>query len=169
MKKSLFAAALLSAAIALPAAAQDAPWYLTGSVGRSKYDIEGLSSDNKDTSYNLGVGYNFSKSLAIEAGYADFGKLQFSGVTGKAKSTYVGLILSAPISDTFSVYGRLAAASTDRKISGFGSSESERKTEALYGVGFGYAFQRNLTGTIEYQKLSDSDVVALNVGLRIGF
>ena len=171
MKKSIIAKALVIAALAAAGqvTAQETPWYLTGSIGQSKFDIEGLPGDNKDTSFNVGVGYNFSKNVGLEAGYADFGKTQFSGVTGKAQSAYVGVILSAPLSDVFSVYGRLAAASTDRSVAGFGSKVSERKTEAFYGVGLAYAFTRNLSGTLEYQALNDSDVSAINVGVRLGF
>ncbi len=171
MNKKLFAAVVLAAVTALPAAAQESGWYAAGSLGRSKYDFDGQAGDNKDTSYNLGVGYNFSKNVGVEIGYADFGKASVQGVTGQAQSGYIGVILSASLSDAFSVYTRLAAASTNRKISasGYGFSVSDRKTEAFLGLGVGYAFQKNLTGTLEYQTLNDSDVSAINLGLRLSF
>ena len=145
------------------------PWYVTGNVGQSRFDLDGLSGDNKDNAYNLGIGYNFSRAVAIELGYTDFGNATFSGFEGKARSNYAALILTAPMTNEFSVFGRLGAASTDRSIGGFGFRDSERKTEAIYGVGLAYNFTRNLAGTVEYQRLSDSDVSAGMIGVRLGF
>ena len=58
---------------------------------------------------------------------------------------------------------------TDRKVSGFGASASEKKTEAICGVGFGYNFVKNIKGTVEYQKLTDSKIEALVAGVKFGF
>jgi OOP family OmpA-OmpF porin len=175
MKKSLISIALFAAgAIPLAASAQISPlpatpWYVTGNVGQSRFDLDGLSGDNKDNAYNIGVGYNFSRAVAVELGYTDFGVANFSGFEGKAQSSYAALILSAPMTNEFSVFGRLGAASTDRRVGGLGFNASERKTEGYYGVGLAYAFTRNLAGTVEYQRLSDSDVSAGMLGVRLGF
>lgn len=189
MKKTLLATALLSAAIALPAAAQETPWYLSGVVGQSNYKTNNAdfspatvnSVDKKDTQFGFAVGYRFSPNLAVELGYLDFGKAKVSasyqgvgvGAEAQAKATHASLILSAPIDPAWSVYGRLGASRTDRKVSasasGFSLSDSEKKSEALFGLGLAYAFANNVAGTLEYQKLNDTDVSAINVGIRIGF
>lgn len=95
--------------------------------------------------------------------------MNFGGVEAKAKSPQVSAILSAPIADAFSVYGRLGVSDTKREANGFGRSVSEKKTEAIYGVGFGYNFAKNIKGTVEYQKLNDSEVDALVAGVKFGF
>ena len=117
----------------------------------------------------VGVGYAFNPAVAIELSYNDYGKVNFGGVDGKATSTQLSALLSAPMSDEFSVYGRLGAASTQRKVDGFGSIGSNRKTEAVYGVGFGYNFVKNIKGTIEYQRLGNSKVDAIMAGVKLGF
>ncbi len=171
MKKTPYAvlATLVLAAVSAPALAQDTPWYAHIQAGQSKYDLDGFPGDNKDRYAVLGLGYKLSPQIAVEGGYADFGKVKFSGATGEAKSIYAAAILTAPVSDAFSVYGRLGVANTDRKASVFGFSDSDRKTEGIFGAGLSYAFTKNVAGTVEYTKLSDSDVAGYALGVKIGF
>lgn len=172
MKKPILALALTIFAfgVALPAAAQQAasPWYVRGAIGTSIYDLDG-SSGNKGLSLNLGVGYALSKNILIELGYADFGSFTSSGLTGEAKSLYLGPVFSAGISDAVSIYGRVAAASTSRTSSTSRFSESDRASEILGGIGLGYQYAPNMAATWEYQKVSKSDVTAINVGVRVSF
>jgi OOP family OmpA-OmpF porin len=168
MKKT-FLATLALAAISAPAMAQDTPWYAHVQAGQSKYDLDGLPGDNKDRFAILGLGYKLSPQLAVEGGYADFGKIKFSGASGEAKSIYAAAILSAPVTDAFSVYGRLGVANTDRKASFLGFSDNDRKTEGIYGAGLSYAFSKNVAGTLEYTKLSDSDVAGYALGVKFSF
>lgn len=171
MKKTPYAvlATLALATIAVPASAADTPWYAHIQAGQSKYDLDGLSGDNKDRYAVIGLGYKLSPQISVEGGYADFGKVKFLGATGEAKSIYAAAILSAPVSDVFSVYGRLGVANTDRKASIFGFSDSDRKTEGIFGAGLSYAFTKNVAGTLEYTKLSDSDVAGYALGIKVGF
>lgn len=168
MKKTLIASLLL-AGLSAPAFAQTTPWYATLQLGQSKYDIDGLPGDNKDRLAMFGVGYQFNPALALEGGYADFGKVNVLGASGKAQSPYVAAVLSAPFADQFSVYGRLGVANTKREINFLGFNESDRKTEALYGLGVSYNFTKAVTGTLEYMKLNDSDVEAVSLGVRLRF
>jgi opacity protein-like surface antigen len=181
MKKSVTALVLagtLGALFALPAVAApdsaDAGFFVSGQIGRSRYDIgsDGFGNDfgkKNGTIGGVGIGYAFNPIIAVELSYNDYGKVNFGGVDGRAKSPQLSALLSAPIADAFSVYGRLGVSDTDRKVSGFGGSVSEKKTEAIYGVGFGYNFVKNIKGTIEYQKLDDSKVDALVAGVKFGF
>jgi OmpA-OmpF porin, OOP family len=168
-----FGAGISAPAMAAPDAA-DAGFFVSAQAGRSRFDIgnDGLGNDfgkKNATVGGVGVGYAFNPIVAVELSYNDYGKVNFGGVDGKAKSTQFSALLSAPIANEFSVYGRLGAASTDRKVVGFGSDSSDKKTEAVYGVGFGYNFAKNIKGTVEYQKLDDSKVEALTAGVKFGF
>jgi OmpA-OmpF porin, OOP family len=167
-----FGAGMSAPVMAAPDAA-DAGFFVSAQAGRSRFDIgsDGLNNFGKKnaTVGGVGVGYAFNPIVAVELSYNDYGKVNFGGVDGKAKSTQFSALLSAPIANEFSVYGRLGAASTDRKVAGFGSNSSDKKTEAVYGVGFGYNFAKNIKGTVEYQKLDDSKVEALVAGVKFGF
>ncbi len=181
MKKSVASVAFFSAfgaGISAPAMAApdatDAGFFVSAQAGRSRFDIgnDGLGNNfgkKNATVGGVGVGYAFNPTVAVELSYNDYGKVNFGGVDGKAKSTQFSALLSAPIANEFSVYGRLGAASTDRKVAGFGGNSSDKKTEAVYGVGFGYNFAKNIKGTVEYQKLDDSKVEALVAGVKFGF
>jgi opacity protein-like surface antigen len=175
---SLALAATLGGAIAVPAIAApdstDSGFFVSAQAGRSRYDVgsDGFGNDfgkKNGTIGGVGIGYAFNPIIAVELSYNDYGKVNFGGVEGKAKSPQLSAILSAPIADAFSVYGRLGVSDTDRKVSGFGASASEKKTEAIYGLGFGYNFAKNIKGTVEYQKLDDSKVDALVAGVKFGF
>jgi OmpA-OmpF porin, OOP family len=176
IKKSFTVLALsgvLGAAFAAPAMAApdatDAGFFVSAQAGRSRFDVgDGFGKKNA-TVGGVGVGYAFNPIVAVELSYNDYGKVNFGGVDGKAKSTQFSALLSAPIANEFSVYGRLGAASTNRKVAGFGGDSSDKKTEAVYGVGFGYNFAKNIKGTVEYQKLDDSKVEALTAGVKFGF
>ncbi len=161
--------AVMSAPVMAAPDNTDAGFFVSGQLGKSRFDIgDGFGKKNA-TAGGVGVGYAFSPVVAVELSYNDYGKVSFGGVGGKATSTQLSALLSAPISNEFSVYGRLGAASTERKVDGFGNSDSNRKTEAVYGVGLGYNFVKNIKGTIEYQRLDNSKVDAIVAGVKFGF
>ena len=190
MKSAILALSIAGALAATQAVAAPTPadssWYVSGAVGQSRFDQNGdfpgtSSFDRKDTSYNFAVGYQYSRMIGLEAGYMDFGRGRVNGNylgTGysselKAHAPEVSAIFSAPLGDVFSVYGRLGVARTERSgglsILGQSFGTSDKKTEAVYGVGAGWTFAHNLTGTLEYTKLNDTKVDAVNIGLRAGF
>lgn len=187
MKKTILGLSMLALLSSSQVMAQDAGWYISGGAGVSQYKIDagdfppGSTIDKKDISTQIAGGYNFSRNLAIEAGYMSMGKLKYAGSffggpfsgEGKVESAQLSLILTAPISDAFSIFGRLGIAQSDRKSSEcnvFGCfSDSDKKTEALLGIGAGYSFSKKLMGTVEYLKLNDTDVSAVNVGVRFSF
>jgi OmpA-OmpF porin, OOP family len=187
MKKSILALSLLAAVVSTQAMAQDGTMYISANVGQSDYKVDsgtfppGVNVDKKDTSFGIAFGYNFTKIVALEAGYFNMGKFKVNGTffgfpitgDGKAQGVQVSAVVSAPVADAFTIYGRLGGAYTDRKATAcsgtFCSSNSDKKAELLYGIGAGYAFAKNVTGTIEYQKLNDTDVSSINLGIRFGF
>src|SRR5207237_4472332 len=109
---------LAAAALALPAAAQMSmsSGYVGGSIGQSKFkaDCGPFSCDKNDTSFRLFGGYQFTRNIAAELGYADLGKLKISsgGTTGELKASAWDLsgIFSWPIANQFGGFGRLRLA-----------------------------------------------------------
>ena len=110
------------------------PWYAGVSIGSTKsnvnagevndffrslgYGSPSTSAEDKDAAYKFSLGYRFSPVIAVEGFYADLGKYNtrtsvatpFVGSVSadyKAKGYGVNAVLSAPISQAFSVYGRL--------------------------------------------------------------
>jgi OOP family OmpA-OmpF porin len=166
----VLAAGLFGAALAVSApaafaqargAAADAGWYVGGSIGQSKTDCSappGFSCDDKDTAYKIFGGYQINRNFAAEAGYTDLGKLTASGggvnVEAKAKAWDLVGVGAFPLSDQFSIYGKLGLYSGEVKVSSniVGGSGKKTTTDLTYGAGVQYNFTRNLGLRGEWQR-----------------
>lgn len=128
------ATSLAALAVVAPVWAETAGalnFYLSASLGQAKADIgsaSGLTVDDTDTSYSIGVGYKFNDNIAIEGGYQKLGK---GSVTGTASGTfygksftatgltlsdevdgyYLGPVITFPLVDNFEVQGRIGVYS----------------------------------------------------------
>ena len=189
-------------------------WYALGSFGQSKVDgnvasevnaelidagVTGLSSsfDDKDTSYKLQLGYSFTPYLAVEGGYIDLGKFQYSAAfTGpvagsavaevKAAGFNAGAVASYPMNDQFEIFGKLgiinAKVEGSAAASGSGVTISENvsatKTKSYLGVGAAYNFNEQLGLHLAWErfnnlgdkdKTGESDVDLVSLGLKLNF
>ncbi|MBC5785161.1 outer membrane beta-barrel protein [Ramlibacter sp. USB13] len=186
--------AVLGATLSTQAAAQWAPgWYIGGNVGRASTDFDqpapivapgvGFGEDDKDTAWKLYGGYQINRNFAIEGGYYDLGRYDFGyaapGGTGSAR--YQGLNLdlvgSLPLSDRFSVFGRIGAAYTRARTDFGGTSRSEREWGPKYGLGVEYAFTPQLAVRGEWERYrvddafrgrGDIDVASIGLVYRFG-
>ena len=71
--------------------------YLTASIGQSTMDMDdmtGFDVDDTDTTYSIGLGFDFNKYLAIEGGYIYLGEVSATASGGFA-GTYQGLPITA--------------------------------------------------------------------------
>ena len=190
------AAAVLVASAAGTVHAQSqntTPWYAGGALGGTKSNVNAgevntylrsvgfgspsTSADDKDTAYRFLLGYRFSSAVSLEGFYADLGKYNTrSNVTNpfvgtinadyKAKGYGIDLVLSAPFTPEFSVFGRVGViqAKTEATFNSSGSvgllfnRGSKNKTGQHYGVGLQYDISPviALRGEVEtYRKLGD--------------
>lgn len=192
--------AIVTALASASAHAQDTRWYVAVDAGQSKYKTQsndvgifGGSFDRKDTQSGFAIGAQLNKAIAVELGYADFGKAKISGtgaipcapatvclpalfnVSGdaQAKSTHLSLVSSVPLMDNLSLYGRLGASRTDRsasvRVNNVTVSSDTKKSEAIYGLGLRYAFTKNVEGTLEWKRLDDTKVDAASLGVMLRF
>jgi len=165
-----------AAALALPAIGMaqmtgpDSSWYVGGSVGQSKFDVDctGASTcDDSDTAFRVFGGYMFNKHFGAELGYADLGKLTLSGAIPpfgtvsaniKVKAWDLVAVGVLPIADKFSVYGKLGMYRADSDFSasalGVSASTSDSNTDLTYTLGAGYDFSKNLGIRGEWQRYS---------------
>ncbi len=213
MKKILsIATTVLAVSAAGAAHAQATPWYVGAAGGQAKSNVDAgevneyirsvgfgsasTTADDKDNVYRLSLGYRFSPVIAVEGFYADLGAYGTRSTVAtpsagtvnadyKSKGYGVDLLLSAPMTQELSVYGRVGViqAKTEANFASSGSvglilgSGSKNKTGQHFGVGLQYDFtpQFGLRGEVEtYRKLGDSstggelkvDVVSLGAVLR---
>jgi opacity protein-like surface antigen len=182
------AIALATAALALPAAAQDAGFYLGASVGGSKTGNScngmpaGISCDDKTNTWKLLGGYQFNRYVAAELGYSDrLAKVSSSGLglTEDIKVSALELVAipSYPIGD-FSILGKLGvyAARTEDNTN-FAGNVSESNSNVTFGAGVGYRFHRNFSARLEWQRyskvgggnLGKDDIDVLSIGALYHF
>ena len=185
-------------------------WYAGAGVGRSKASIDeeriiaslrangatgvAIRSDERDTAYKLFIGKQLNQYFALEAGYFDLGKFGFNASTTPAgtingevgfRGFNLDLVGQVPLSQRFSVYGRLGAnyakASADfsgnRLAAVTNAHPSERKLNPKVGLGLEYKFTEALAvrGEVERYRVNDAignrgdvDLYSVNLVYKFG-
>jgi len=157
MSTTLLAALGLAAlAVASPAVADDKGIYLGGSFGLAQFgdscdDVALLTGNtggcqDKDEAWRAFAGYRFNKTVAVELGFADLGRVTAQGaaqsVEAERRSWDLSALFSLPITERLSAFGRLGVylAKTSLKlVAPAGTSESgETNSGFSYGAGLGY-------------------------------
>ncbi|MDP2447939.1 MAG: outer membrane beta-barrel protein [Polaromonas sp.] len=189
--------------------------YIGGNVGRTRANFnndsinqtlvgQGLrvgsaTEDNSGTGYKLFGGYQLNRNFAVEGGYFDLGKSSYTvnanRVTDNAAGTFNGetrvrglnldLVGMLPVSDRFSVFGRVGAAYAQSRAS-FNStgavpvntSNTRRNdTNLKVGLGMQYAITEALAvrGELERYRINDPvrnrghiDMASLGLVYRFG-
>lgn len=140
--KKIAAALLLSTAVAAPAFAADNGFYAGVTLGRSiTSNPYAGAAMTKSTDTVLGVlgGYQFTKNWGAEAFYTGAGK--FDGIVGatfSGKTDVYGInaVGTMPLSDVFSVYGKLGYARAKTSASSVPAQlTGAKRGAATYGLG----------------------------------
>lgn len=202
MKKAIagLCVAVTMAGVSGAALADDSGFYVLGAIGQTqtsaKSDVDatliamgatGLVSSGDDnlTAYKLQAGYQVNSNLAIEGGYIDYGKLDYTAtatnlvgvLTANGKATGWNLVAVGilPLGNQFSVLGKLGVAevsvSTTVAAAGLSVSTSDSKTDATYGLGVKYEITKAvfLRGDLDSYKGTGggrNNVWALGVGYK---
>lgn len=177
MKSRNFVAVALFAGVATLASpvafAGDSNAYAALDIGRShmKDGCTGvpatMTCDDTDTAYRLAGGYQFTPMWGMEVGYADLGKTSMGGtylgaavtLDAKASSLQLAATGTFPVSDAFSVIGKLGIARNELKVSATAAiagvnaaaSATENKTKATYGIGVQYDFSKSISARAQYE------------------
>ena len=189
MKKKLVLPVALAAALACaPAFAQG--WYVGVGVGQGMVDFTDVPSfitvDEKDTTYQVRLGYRFHRNLGVELGYYNLGEYSASGgsaderitVGADARSLGISLVGTLPL-DRFDLYGRLGYARSEvsavaglafTHAFGFGGfNQRARENEWFGSVGGRFNLSRELGVFAEYQRHDKLEVESFFVGVDMRF
>lgn len=152
-RRAAAAAALALAALgaAAPAAAQTSGFYAGGFLGGADWKSAcrgftgaGTSCDDADTAWRAIAGYQLARSVALEAGYVDFGRAAFSepGASGDTKaSAWEASVLGAlKVLDRWALLGRLGAYRADVKQRTLFAGSFEGKNGG-FTIGFGARYE----------------------------
>jgi OOP family OmpA-OmpF porin len=173
-KTKLLSTLLLSAtlgAAAFGASAQDHGFYAGAGVGQSFVD-EG-AYDDEDTAFTVFGGYQFNKYFGLEAGYADFGKIEpdVAGPALEGDSAYFTAVGTLPITDRFAAYAKagLHRWNVDTSLPGLTGNDDDSGTDPTYGLGAQYRFTDRVALRGEYSRFEVEDTDADLAQLQVRF
>lgn len=156
----------LAAAGTGAAQAQD---YFTGAAilapGNTHLDTQAgrIKSKNDPLRFKLYGGMNFSDSLALEGGFAHFGKDRFSA-DGADIGISTDILYAAArgtwrFSDAFELFGRVGVSAQRYSIDKLAGIPGSRSGFApLLGVGLGYKLSDKVTLTLEAEHFGRIDI-----------
>ncbi len=172
VRKTFFTMAIVAGIFtAGGATAADSNFYVAGSIGRSKVDVDGTAVDTNNrangftssatatstgaTSGKVQLGYSFSRSFSIEGGYAYLGKATFISATNlgsiagkkEASAWNLDLVGAIPVSDHFSVFGRLGGYrwQTRNDLPNAATASTRSITDNGWDIKFGAGIQYDIT------------------------
>ncbi len=133
-------------------------------------------TEDSDTVLGVNAGYNFNSFIGVEAGYLDLGEYEadfsVAGLSVPATATldlaYAGLVLSAFLSEAFSVSARVGGVNANVEVTSLGFNlELEDETTAFVGASLDYRFTDHLSLQIRYDDLDVVDITS--AGIRYHF
>ncbi|MGQ5523340.1 outer membrane beta-barrel protein [Chitinimonas sp. PSY-7] len=186
MKKQ-FSLLVIAGVLAAPVLAEG--FYAGAEVGRTKMKSS-EDADIKGNATNVGVfaGYQFHPNVAVEAGYRDLGKIKYSdsetyqgttvtaNASAKSRALHASVVGIVPVSDEFSLYGRVGVARVNVKtagnisVSGAGvgngmsiaGQDSFNKTKPMFGLGARYAVSKEFGVRAEYSQFGKIEGVKVS-------
>ena len=188
MKRLATAVTLAAGLAAAPAFAQS--WYLGAGAGSGNLDITGQDLtglpnariDDNATTYTVRLGYRFNPWFAIEGGYYDLGKYEFSGgsgaevVTGSAKAKSFGLsaVAIAPLGRNAELYARLGIEESEIKANAnvgnvATGNASTKDNGATYALGSRWMFTPNFGVFVEWMRNDKIEVDSYLAGIDFRF
>lgn len=166
-RKIAIAASLVIASSAAMAA--DAPKFYAGAdIGITKAD----GDSHRETGEGAFAGYQFCEHIAIEAGYrrleSEDGVTQGVSYNGHTDQLAVSAVGTLPLSNGFSVFGRLGV--NRLMLNGHVGNESlkDHANRGVYGVGVGYSFTPTVSARLELQR-PINDLTNLSAGVVFKF
>jgi len=143
--------------------------YVGVGIGQSNARVDCTDTtlcDKTDTAFKLFGGFQFSPNWGLEAAYYDQGKVKQAGVdptlgniTGEWKGSGLGLFgLAVMPLDRASVFAKLGIVRARVKLTATssifgGASETQTHTNAAWGLGAGYDFDKAWSGRFEFERL----------------
>ena len=165
MKKNLSIAILL-ATFSTSVVAADSGFYAGGGVGQANTKLDnGTLSKKSDTAFSLLGGYRLSQNMAVEAQYANLGKV--SSAAGNADIAAIAAIaatavVAVPLNTEFSFYGKLGFARTSYK--GAANGVSVNRTTATFGLGGLFKLDPNLGVRMGWDRYAIGDASTVSEG-----
>ena len=140
------------------------------------FTVNSRTEDNSSTGYKLFGGYQFNRNFAVEGGYFDLGRFNYSlnttplgtfAADTRVRGLNLDLVGFLPLTEQFSVFGRVGAAYAQSRANFArtgalpltNSPTSRNDTNLKVGIGMQYAFTEALALRAELERYRVSDPV----------
>ena len=140
------------------------------------FTVNSRTENNRSTGYKLFGGYQMNRNFAVEGGYFDLGRFNYSVNTTplgtftsdtRVRGLNLDLVGMLPLSDQFSVFGRVGAAYAQSRANFArtnplllnNSPTSRNDTNLKVGLGMQYAITEALAVRAELERYRVSDPV----------
>ena len=163
MFKKIAVAAALVAASSVAFAAEPTPFYAGVDVSSTK--VTGFDDKLGGGAF---VGYKLNQSIAIEGGYHRLVDSTVDGSDVTLDQIDVSVLGTVPLTNGFSMYGRIGFNRVEGEEKFDGDKLKGHTTNALYGIGLGYAFSPVVNARLEVQK-PDSEITKIVAGVAYSF
>lgn len=174
MRNALLALGLTCFAASPPA--WGSPWYAGGALGVSDFGgcPAAASCDSRDQAYKVYAGYRFTPHLAVEAGYSDLGKTTVSAGSSVTETKPRGMAAHAvgswPLTERFSLLGRVGLIYGDTKVTGSAPTRNEKGAEFAWGAGVQLDVAPQIAVRLEWERFEFRDAVdTLTLGVVARF
>lgn len=178
LKRSLLSGLATIAATAATAtdAGESAGLYVGAGIGEA-YNESG-EFDGNDTALQIFAGYSFSKYFAVELSYVDAGtqrdRIEDIDFANESSGIIVSGLAAIPLTDGFSIYGKLGYAFYDADVTArrgnLQETEHGSDEDLVYGIGVDLAVLHGLGLRAEYEIVDvsdgDFDIVTVNATYR---
>ena len=164
------------------AAVAEEGFFVGGAFGNGYIDesIDGNRIKSDSSAYRIYGGYGLTKHLGVEIGYLDLGTfretLDVGGMSVPVSASASGFTLAAigtlPLSERFSLIGRLGYYFHDGESSAAGVVEASPSEESPFiGIGLGYDISEVLEFNLAYDyiRTDDADPALATIGLTLRF
>lgn len=142
-------------------------FYIGAKLGYNHYQhgCEAWSTDcdSNELGYGLFTGYQFNENFAFEAAYLDFGKTKAKYPENNATHEYTGSMKGVelsgvgilPLTNDFSVFGKIGAFNWYGKNKGPFNTRKSDGWSAIAGLGLTYQLNTSWQARVEYQYVPD--------------
>jgi OOP family OmpA-OmpF porin len=170
--KPLIAAAMVTGGLCAIAAPVNGI-YAGASLGVASYpdNINGVTGDGSATSGKIFAGYQVNPNFAVEAGIAELGGISNASGQIDAQSRYLDAVGTLPMSEKWSLLGRVGVAQTNVNT----SLGNDSGTGLKFGLGAQYALTNNVAIRGEWERYQTSvfgdtpNVDQYTVGVKVAF
>lgn len=157
--RTLLVLPLLAGFLALPPAAHAQPEFYFG-AGYGLFDINEDEFDDNDTVWKAYAGFNFNRAIGIELSWVDFNEAREAGNSFQADGWGAAAVLSLPLSENFSLYGKAGQFfwDSDTRQTGLPGVVSDDGDDPFFGAGAKFRLNDLLDLRLEWERYDVADV-----------